>query len=276
MFVKSKPLPIHTKIWRDAGLDFLLIADKQRQEQLKTKSIQDSSQLVKNIYQNIQKVAQAEKADNLKNNLQNQALIVQNISPRSSEEARELRENELVVDARGNANPSLVPILKDFEWSEEWESLYNKVVRSSTPKIAWTYAGMHDDILRNTYSNANRQEIMRDLVKNLNYTKAGVNVFVPFDTPTESPKLWIDTKKNDAVFYWSALYRLKVKILFVFGEEARETLLLKKSRKYASFMHNAHAFYKVYYLPDVLSLSDKSERNTLLTYLNQQLTSFGI
>ncbi len=291
MFVRSKPLPIHTKIWQQAGLDFLFIPEEERRTLLKNKadtkpSVQNYSNIVNNIplnkenstlhqKDNVDAVNKKFNIDNKTISSTNKQVLEQNISnsPRSSEEARELSENEIVYNSQGKALASLPKIIKSFEWSEEWEELFKKIARSNAPKIAWTYAGLHADILKNTYSNANRQEIVRDLVTNLNYKKAGSNVFVPFDMPTESTKLYIDTMKNDAVFFWSSLLRLKVKVLFVFGEEAREALLLKKSSKYTSFMHNAHAHYKVYYLPDILSLSERSERNSLLTYLNQQLSS---
>ncbi len=279
MFVKSKPLPIHTRIWQNAGLDFLLINDEQRKAELKIKAKPEQVSLkAESLYQHVTLTgqAQAKEARQSEQKTSKKPIKEYTASPRSSEEARELSDNEAALDAQGVQNPNLPEIVKDFAWNEAWTKLYSKIALSQEPKIAWTYAGLHDDVLKNTYSNAHRKDVLVDLVKNLNYKKSGVNVFVPFDVAENAGQVMVDIKNKDALFFWSALYRLKVKVLFVFGEQARDALLLKKTRRYTSFIHNAHAFYKVYYLPDLKELSEKSERDTLLTYINQQLQSIGI
>ncbi len=228
----------YAKPWQDAGLDFLLIEDEFRLAELKkTKQKKD-----------VKKPIFTPKLDEAKN-LQ--------ASPRSSEEAK---ERDVV---QTNANISL---LKEYEWPEAWHELWAKIARHEHPKIAWTYTGLHDDLLANENRLEQRQEIIRELVKGLKNPN-GTHVFVPYDKANDAGKL---LTVEDNSFYWSAVSRFKVQYLFVFGSKTRDELLLP-SRGVNSVILFKN--YRIYLLPDINKLiGDMAGVKALLEYLKIQLS----
>ncbi len=246
-------------VWQDIGLEFVYVEDSQRLEDLKKpKSLSSPSKtsfIKPNTYISKPQTAKIEESTIAKKpeNLQS--------SPRSSEEAKEntIKSNNLPI-----------PILKDYEWPQEWLDLWEKISKNTSPKIAWTYTGLHDDILGTENKVPQRQEIIRDFIRGLN-SPNGTHAFVPFDMPLNAGKLMA---KEDNSFYWSAISRLKVKQLFVFGEQARDALLIPQRPIGTTITHKGH---RIYILKDLNKLiGDVSGVKSLLEYLNIQLSSVKI
>ncbi len=231
----------YAKPFQMAGLEYLLIEDAARLAELKKAKTQ-----AKVFYQ-----SSLPKSD-IKKNLQS--------SPRSSEEAKE----------RAVEKSTNIPILKEYEWPEAWIELWTKIARHNAPKIAWTYTGLHDDIVGNDSKNPQRQEIIRHFITGLK-SPNGTHIIVPYDKPNDAGKLFTN---EDKTFYWSAIARLNVRHLFVFGQKASDELLLPQKP-----IHTVIPFqgYRVYILPDINKLiGNMADVKAMLEYLKIQLSSVKI
>ncbi len=226
--------------WQEAGLDFLLIEDENYYAELKKVKAQ--------IEAEVQKVAFTPKIEPEKN--------IQS-SPRSSEEAKERNLEQ---------SSSQLSILKEHEWPQDWENLWLKIAKHSSPKIAWTYTGLHDDLLGNANKVEQRQGIIRQLITGLNKAN-GTHTFVPYDKANDAGKLFTN---EDNSFYWSAVSRFKVQHLFVFGSKARDELLMPTRGVNSVIPFKS---YRIYLLPDINKLiGDTAGVKALLEYLKIQLS----
>ncbi len=274
MLQQSYTIPIETKVWFNAGLEFLYIPNDERREELSTKKA--SAKPVTSSKVNSAQVASHTVTQGLQQGSYQQKNISQNTpqnrvapqksiiieSPRSSQEAREIEENNTK-----SIYPR--PILKEFEWSNNWKELYKKIIRHEKPKLAWTYTGFYADLMKNENVDPKRQELVRSLIRKLNRPN-GTHVFIPYDTPHKIGELF---EENGASFYWSVIAHLKIRNLLVFGSETRDTLLLPSRGRYSSFYYNGH---RVYILPDLNKIEDTANQDALYNYLDKQLLSVNI
>ncbi len=240
-------LPVQTKFWYNAGLEFLYIPDDERREALSQKNNN-----TKQIHKQAQYVPP--KLSPQKSHTQ--------ANPRSSQDVEELYQNT-------SQSPYPLSILHQYEWSDEWKTLYTQVIKNQQPKVAWTYTGFHADLVKNEYLSAQRQEIIRTLLKKL-ARQTGTHAFIPYDSAIKPGELL--TEKNCS-FYWSAIAQANIRHLLIFGSQTRDTLLIPKRGKYSSFNHNG---YRIYILPDLNMANVLDEQQALFTFLNNQLLSVNI
>ncbi len=267
-------MPLEIKLLHDIGLDFLLVEDEKRLELLQKKSQKTKS---KALLQNA--LTQKKLAQNLKHSqvqessFENKKIIFTNddsakieqnkntvFSPRSSEEAKEIEENAKEVSLS-------MQFLPFFEWSPEWKELFARCHREQS-KVAWTYTGLHADMLASEKLDAQRQNVIRRVLPKLARPN-GTHIFIPYDTFDEPGKL---LQENDYSFYWSAIKYLKIRYLLVFGSKARDSLYLPKKNKYSSFVFHG---LKVNILPDLNNIG-QDEENSLYTFLDGQLKSVDL
>ncbi len=276
MLQQSYTIPVEKKVWFNAGLEFLYIPSDERREELSTKKTPAKSVTTAKVNTSqvtqVSAVAQGAQQNSFQaksthNNIQQNRVTTQKKSsiiesPRSSQEAREIEENN-----RKSIYP--LPILKEFEWSDTWKELYKKIIRHEKPKLAWTYTGFYADLMKNENVDPKRQELVRSLIRKLNRPN-GTHVFIPYDTPHKVGELF---EENGASFYWSVIAHLKIRNLLVFGSETRDTLLLPSRGRYSSFYYNGH---KIYVLPDLNKIEDLANQDALYNYLDKQLLSVNI
>lgn len=116
-------------------------------------------------------------------------------------------------------------------WPNEWLNLFKRFSLPNTEKInsqiriAWTYAGLEQDVLGPI--NKERQEIIRKLIIELNH-KQGTHNFIPYSLVHEDGSSQIATYQNVS-FFWSAMRVVRPRVLLIFGSAARDTLNMPKT-----------------------------------------------
>ncbi len=127
--------------------------------------------------------------------------------------------------------------LKLENWPKTWLDVHKKFNLPSTEnmsskvQIAWTYAGLEQDVMGQ--ANQERQSIVRKLLQNLNHQK-GTHIFIPYALPSaknqEEPELAIEVFNNEEIsLFWSAMRLVRPRILLIFGSSARNAIGAPKS-----------------------------------------------
>ncbi len=261
----AKTQTVYSKLWQEAGFDLLLLSDPARKDVLKFSKAKVKP---KQIIQNIPQIPKDTQFEFRKENLYNQALekvakqeekLIS--SPRTSEEAR---------DQEAQNVPLYKNILNDFEWPQDWENMWQKIMKHQNPKVAWTYTGLHADMFDGAGKNQERQALIGKFIKEL-ARPHGTHVFIPYDKAHESGSLFTFDDKS---FFWSAIARVKVQHILVFGSQARDELQLGRRGVHSVFQHGR---YRIYLLNDINILLDgKSDGRDVLAYVNRQLSAVNL
>ena len=115
-------------------------------------------------------------------------------------------------------------------WSDEWLNVHKRFGlpraenTDSQIRVAWTYAGLEQDVLAPT--NPQRQAIIKKLVAELNH-KQGTHSFIPYSLLHEDNSSSLATYQ-DATFFWSAMRLVRPRVLLIFGSVARDALNMPK------------------------------------------------
>ena len=117
------------------------------------------------------------------------------------------------------------------EWPNEWRTLYKRfslpIVENNNAQIrvAWTYAGLEQDVLGPI--NKQRQAIIRKLTVELNH-KQGTHNFIPYSFVHEDGSSQLAMHQNIS-FFWSAMRLVRPRVLLIFGSVARDSLNMPKT-----------------------------------------------
>lgn len=116
-------------------------------------------------------------------------------------------------------------------WPSEWLNLYKRFGLPSNEninsqiRIAWTYAGLEQDVLGPV--NKERQKIIKKLILELNH-KQGTHNFIPYSLVHDDGSSQLTTSQNVS-FFWSAMRVVRPRVLLLFGSAARDTLGMPKT-----------------------------------------------
>ncbi len=266
-------LSVENKLFTNLGLDFLLISDEDRRNELKKNAHIHTAPPLKNLPKEgnfAQKNNQTQMSKSGQNDSRTIIFndkapikeVVSNLqsSARSSQEAKEMEEN-------ATQNPLYAKILPEFEWPEEWRNLYKTFYRAQS-KVAWTYTGFSADLNKSEKLDPKRQEVIKRIIPKLDRPN-GTHIFIPYDGIDEPGKILMH---DDYSFYWSAIKQLKIRYLLIFGSFARDALHLPQKNKYSSFIFHG---LRVNILPDINNIQ-ADEEHSLYTFLDGQLNSVGI
>lgn len=262
MYKSPHSMPILTKVWYNAGLDYLLIPDEERRLELKKRKEVKAVVKSQTLILNQDSLPKKKTNTHTSSNVQDQIKQEKYASPRSSQEVKEQNE-------KYNQKVSLLPtpVIKEYEWREDWREMWKKIAKHPKPKVVWTYTGLYADMVANEEKDIQRQTLIRYLIAQLK-RPYGTHAFVPYDK--EKGKLWL---AEDSSFYWSAVSHFGSRHLFVFGEQAADELLIRKGNEYTSSIFKG---YNVFFLPDITKINEQGEQKALLGYLNEQLEHYSI
>ncbi len=271
-FAKTASLP--AKLWQNAGFDLLLVENSARREHLKAEKIKvvsPSNYKVANTVQVPTQVANIPNVSANEKNVKQENEVVENkiiSSPRTSEEARE--QGELHT-------PFIKNIYKEYEWPAVWNALWERAIRHPNPKVAWTYTGLHADMLDGSTKSLQRQQLIGKFIKEL-HRPNGTHVFIPYDKCEEPGSALILEEKS---FFWSAVARLNIKQILVFGSIARDELKIPARGQNSTVRGVNSTFfehgYRICLLNDINRLIDaNSDGKDVLAYINSQLSSVNL
>ena len=116
-------------------------------------------------------------------------------------------------------------------WPSEWLIVHKRFGlpseenKSSQIRVAWTYAGLEQDVLGPI--NAQRQAIIKELAIELNHKK-GTHSFIPYSFVQEDGSSQLEMHENVS-FFWSAMRLVRPRVLLIFGSATRDTLNMPKT-----------------------------------------------
>ncbi len=100
------------------------------------------------------------------------------------------------------------------QWGLPWQNLWKRLNMDSRPKVAWTYGALGNDLSGDP--DGGRKKVLAHILQALRHPR-GTHVFWPYKMPECG---------TDTDVFWSALHAAGVRVLLVFGSDARDALSL--------------------------------------------------